>query len=38
MNLTIWSEVVAAGLVLAAVVGLALERQRPSEEATAPRL
>jgi hypothetical protein len=38
MNLTIWSEVVAAALVLAAVVGLALEEKRPSEEATAPRL
>jgi hypothetical protein len=30
MNATIWSEVVAAALVLVAVVGLLVERSRPS--------
>jgi hypothetical protein len=30
MNVTIWSEVVAAALVLAIVVGLLVERSRPS--------
>jgi hypothetical protein len=39
MNLTIWSEVVAAALVLAAVLGLMIaQRRRASDEAPARKL